>query len=221
MAYNYSNISGTHKTWFKRKKEMWDIYPDTKQYREILKTVKKSPLNPKYARRDYLVFVVMGNLGLRIGEMVLLRREHFESLTNDPPIARVPALKKRGKQESYKSIYVHWKVADVIKKYIAKDLYRTDEFLFPGMTETGNLSSRHMYTIIISYFKKCGFTENYTPHSIRHMVGTRIYEKTGDVAFVRDQLGHSVIGNIGATNIYIHTSQERAKTNLKKIGYLL
>lgn len=238
MAYNCKPVSKSHDSSFKRKKELWDMGMDVEQFKKILKAVKGLPWkeggsHPRLASRDYLIFVILGNLGLRIGELVLLQKEHFQRLSANPAMAHVPALKKRD-PDARKIIYVHPRVAKVIMDYIREEMAPNQKFLFPGASCTrrkregqsdkiieGHLSTRMVTRIFQTYVRLLGFKENYSPHCLRHMFGTLCYERTADPIFVRDQLGHAGMDGIGVTNRYISLSPARARKHIKAFGYLL
>ena len=233
MAYDTSNITKSRKRSHKRHKASGDRGVEVKQFRQMLRMTKQDPVNRRNAARDYMLLVVMGNMGLRIGEAVLLQREDFRGLLAAVPRAEVIALKKRD-PESTKTIYVHPKIAAAIQRYIKKEMYANQQLLFPGGSETefyngeefefaieGHISARMVRYMFQSYVSALDFPEKYTPHCLRVMYGTHCWEKTQDSAFVRDQLGHSAIDGLGVTNQYITLSQKRAKELIKKTGYFL
>lgn len=232
MAYNRESITGSKDRTYKRKKGPHDVYVSTDNFKKILKRVKSKPLN-KLWRRDYMMFVLMGNLGLRVGEVAICEPKHFKGLGMDPALAEPPCLKKRDKKkrgykkwipqtDMTKNVFVHPKVAKVIMTYIEEEVYRNDKYIFVGTQGDGHISPRQIRVVFNSYVKACNIVENYTTHSLRHMVGTIIASETKDPAFVRDQLGHAVISNsLGTTNDYIHTNLDRINEYLKLVGYFL
>lgn len=224
MPYNQKPITGSHDPSYIRKKGRRDIMMRPKDYQKLLNVIKENPANQKLMTRDHCAFVCMINMGLRIGEVVELRREHFKDLNYDPPMATVPAKKKirKGgkKAEPSKVIYIHPKVAEYIESYIAGVMYESQKFLFPGGSGPGHMSVRHLRRMFYHYAGLCKFKGNFTPHSVRHGWGTLLFEWTDNQVFVRDQMGHAVTDrSLATTNIYMHLSPVKAKECLGKIEY--
>lgn len=220
----------------KREKQRWDKVMDPKHFKMLLDGIKRQPLNTNYATRDYMIFMLMGNLGLRIGEAATLKVFDVRNrLNSDPPMAVVPSLKKRKKAASggrilaSKSLFVHPGVARILKLYIAEHTVDSQIYLFEGGSneykkkfgEYGHLSTRQIENIFYSYCQACGFKEVYSSHSLRHMYGTIVWQKTQDRAFLRDQMGHASIEGLGVTNDYIYVNAERGKALIKLVGCIV
>lgn len=221
MPYNVNPISSSHDPSFKRKKSPADLVMDPKHFRQLLRRIRTSPDNLTNSRRDYMTSLMMGNLGLRLGEVPLLRRTHFKHLKRSPALAVVPALKKKGKDPT-KNIYIHPLVSNKIIEYLETDMAENQVFLFPGAAGHGHMCKRQISRIFSSYVRACGFHEGYTPHSIRHMFGAQVYRKTKDLVFHADQLGHETVPGVSAVSRrYMHFSDSEIKAYLKRIGYFL
>jgi len=221
----------------KRAKERWDKVMDPKHFQRLLDEIKKNPLSQAHALRDYMVFMLMGNLGLRIGEAALIHTDDAKVRLNaEPPMIIVPSLKKRKKTKSgtrilaRKTLFIHPQVSRITKQYIAEHTAESQMYLFEGGSseyknlfgEYGHLSTRQIENIFYSYCKACGFKEAYSSHCLRHMYGTLVWQKTHDQAFLRDQLGHSVIEGLGSvTSLYIHINPERGKDLVKLVGCII
>lgn len=196
-------------------KKQWDISIVSDQFREVLGLARNSKTNKDLARRDYMVLMIMGNMGLRVGEAAILDRETFEGIDRKIPIAYPKTLKKRGDKPPRMPIYVHPEPAGVISEYLSVHMYKSQEYLFVG-GQDGHISGRHIRRIFDTYSDI--LPENYSSHSIRHMYLTMLWECTNDQAFVRDQARHATIGkSMGTTNSYIHLSEKRAVELIDKI----
>ncbi len=221
MSYDTSRITRRRDPSYIRKKSDWDIAMDPDHFKIFLKRIKQFPANRGLRERDYMLFMLMGNLGLRSGEVAILEPDNFKRITAKLPVATVPALKKKD-PDATKDIYLHPRVADRIGTHIKKHVYKYQKFMFPGGSGDGYLSTRQIRYIFYHYCRECGFTEKYSPHCLRHMYGMIAYERTGDLAFLRDQMGHAKIAQVtGATDRYIHLSRDRISQNIKKMGYFL
>ena len=225
MPYNQSPITGSHDPTYIRKKGRRDIMMRPEDYRKFLEMIKTKPANEKLMPRDHCAFVCMINMGLRIAEVAELKRQHFNDLDYDPPMANVPAKKKNRKggkkADPFKVLFVHPKIAEYLIRYMDTEMYENQKFLFPGGAD-GHISTRHLRRMFYHYAGLCKFKANFTPHSARHGWGTLLYEWTGNQVFVRDQMGHAVTDrSMATTNIYMHLSPVKAKECLKKIEYFI
>lgn len=219
MSYNTTRISRRRDRSYVRKKSAWDFTMDPDHFRMMLKHIKQFPANKNLKERDYMLFMLMGNLGLRSGEAAMLQVDNFSRITANIPVATVPSLK--GKKKT-KDIYLHQKVADRIYRHIDRYVYTNQKYIFTGGSGDGYISTRHIRTIFYHYCRECGFTEKYSPHCLRHMYGTLLFSRTQDFAFLRDQMGHAKIAQVsGSTDRYIHLSKDRIMGNVKKTGYIL
>lgn len=218
----------------RRSKDRWDIAMTPDKFQQFLDCVKKKPANRRLAERDYFIFVLMGNLGLRIGEAVRVKLKDLDHLADPVPMAHVVALKKREREKDpktgkktgkkltvYKDLFIHPKVADAVRRYVKGLNWSPNDYLFPGMTGDGHIGERMVEQVFYSYCKACGFTENYSSHAIRHMYGTLVADKTNHPAFIRDQLGHASVAGMGVTNNYMHVSMEKGKELINLVGYFL
>lgn len=236
--YDFSSMNPGGKIGAKREKQQWDYAMSPENYHRFLNAIRETPGNKRYAERDYILFVIMGNLGLRVGEAAILKADDFKPLSRKIPSAIVTVLKKRDKKNAKikkrytKTIYVHKKIAEMINGYIKNNVLENDKYLFPGSSRSGSvskklkgeegyLSTRQISRYFINYCRSAGLTENYSTHSLRHMYGSVAYQKTKDLAFVRDQLGHSSVEGGGATDIYVNMFESVIEERVKQVGYIL
>lgn len=232
MPYDIRPLSNSHDRGYKRKKYRSDFAMERNQFLDMIHMARENPLSERGRGRDYMLFVIQGNLGLRPGEVLCLQKKHFKNLSDSMPLAKPPRLKKRS-ADIHKEIYVHPKVALAIKRYIGAEI--SGNFLFPGNGKTrisvhgnkkiifrGHLSMQHYGRIFSSYVRACGFEESYSPHCLRHMYGTIAWAATRDRVFLRDQLGHEgVEGVSSATNTYMNLDREMIKKYIDAVGYML
>lgn len=215
----------------KRYKDIPDIAMDPDHYRRLLKCIKEHPASPRNAARDYVAFLLAGNCGLRPGEVVLMKCSAFDRLSGSLPMVKAPCLKKRRDEVPPKNIYIHPKVAAVLIARLPELIESEDQrYLFPGNStefadkhpaESGHMGTRWLSKIFGTYARTCRFEEAYSPHSLRHMYGSLVFERTQDLAFLRDQMGHASIAGAGVTNQYIHLSKNRVSDLVAKVGYII
>ncbi|MBI2061968.1 MAG: tyrosine-type recombinase/integrase [Nitrospirae bacterium] len=75
------------------------------------------------------------------------------------------------------------------------------------------LSQRGARNVIQALAKDAGIRERVSPHRLRHFVGKRILEKTGDLAATQDLLGHA---SPVTTRIYSHLVASRLREAHRK-----
>jgi len=235
MTYNFKNITDSHDPSFTRKKKLRDKYMKESHFLRMLQCIRSSDASVDQIERDYIIFVLMGNAGLRVSEVALLYKDDCKPLHDTPPAIDAPSLKKRAEKKDrkkstkadpertsktpIKTIYVHPRVAKRILKYVDEHVYEHQKFLFPGSSGDGHMSSRQIRRIYTHYCKL--FKEKYSTHAIRHMYGSMVYAKTKDLAFLRDQMGHARIEGAGVTNEYVHVEPKRIRALVSEIGFLL
>lgn len=75
------------------------------------------------------------------------------------------------------------------------------------------MSSRAIYNLVVKY-AECIPGKKITPHKLRATYGTQLYDKTGDIYFVQDCMGHK---NPKTTELYVRGK----KKNTKKAGDIM
>lgn len=218
MPYDLSPVSGSHDPKYKRKKAEWDKYMEPDSFKKILKMIKENPANELNRERDYMMFVLMGNLGLRVGELTILKKKHFKIAKENPIRVRLPVLKKRG-DVKVKMICIHEKVLNCTNRYMKRLMLGDDNYLFESDTsESGHVTDRTVRNTFYHYVRAVGLEENLSPHSLRHMYGMLCWKYTKDSKWVQMQLAHS---DRETTDIYKHVTTEEMTEYMNKMGCIL
>jgi site-specific recombinase XerD len=84
-------------------------------------------------------------------------------------------------------------------------IFRPKEWLFPGRTASGHISSGSVSDVFRRALAASGITKHVTPHTLRHSFATHLLERGTDVSVIRALLGHS---SLRATEVYTHVSLE-------------
>ncbi len=136
--------------------------------------------------RDTAILAIFINTGIRCSAMYKLDVENvdFDNLT-------ISVLEKG---YVYRKIYISEQTADKIKDW----LFYRNELMSENPNEKALIISRNRRRMetesIYATIKKLGKDitgKNITPHKLRATYGTCLYDKTGDVYFVQQCMGHS------------------------------
>jgi len=144
--------------------------------------------------RDYFLFVMGINCGLRISDMLQLRvkdvagKEHLHL--------------REGKTDKYKKFRLNATLQNEIARYVA-GMY-DDDYLFPSRKGIQPITRIQAYRILSNAAKQVGIEEIGT-HTLRKTFGYHFYKKTNDVAMLQDIFNHSAPV---VTKRYIGISQD-------------
>lgn len=166
--------------------------------------------------RDRALLEMLFSTGLRISELLSLKRDHF-------PLSKIRSrhhdvfeLSVKGKGGKRRPVYFSARSLLWLGKYLDS---RTDdsEWLFIHFRRGGNenriLSSRSVQRIVQSIVKRSGVPIQATPHTFRHSYATDLLSQGADVRMVQELLGHK---NISTTQIYTHITNPQLKHIHKK-----
>ena len=154
-------------------------------------------------KRDYMLFVVGINTGLRISDILSL------SVTD---VKGTHIILKEEKTDKTKRINIS-NIREELDNYI--DGMNDNDFLFPSRNGTNKPITRvQAYRILNRVAEKLGIREIGT-HTLRKTFGYHFYEKTKDVALLKELFNHSAPS---VTLRYIGINQDimdRAMANFK------
>lgn len=143
--------------------------------------------------RNYAIVTIMAYAGLRISEVLNLKKIDVATQANQIRVSD-------GKGEKQRIVVINSKIVDAINDYISTDSVES-EYLFHN--NTGKPLNR---TTINKVFNE--FSENITPHTLRHFYCTNALESgVYSINEVSQQAGHSDI----------RTTMRYTNPNLKKM----
>jgi len=175
--------------------------------------------------RDYVLFFLCGNLGLRVGELVRLR---ISDIMKDEKgfYLKIPTLKRGSKKgvrrnrlergelpKAYEDIPISQSSVDLIFRYIKK--YKVKNWLFPY--ESLHIPEYTVARYFKTYTRKAGLDSGYSIHALRHFRGIHIYKYKGDLKAVQTLLRHK---HLETTSIYADMdldSKRRVIENIEDI----
>lgn len=183
-----------------------------------LERLLQAPLSTPSARivqlRDKAIIELLFSTGLRVSELVSLRRDDINLNRDDFSV--------RGKGNKTRVVFISESAKIALKNYI-KERRDTDHHLFvshdPGITkraytqsqekivagkrvkDEGGLTARTIQRIVEKYAKAAGITKHVSPHALRHSFATDLLRSGADIRAVQSMLGHS---SITTTQVYTH-----------------
>ena len=150
--------------------------------------------------RDKLIITLLYGTGIRLAELLLLKDSDFETKTS--------LIKVLGKRKKERIIPYPVSLNQLLEQYVcirnATIDLKTDKLF---VTESGKpVYEKLIYRVVNSNLAKVTLLEKKSPHVLRHTYATHLLNNGADLNAVKELLGHS---NLGATQVYTHTSFER------------
>ena len=161
--------------------------------------------------RDYAVYALMYQLGLRVGEV------HALNLANlDFENSKISVL---GKGQKPRILHMNDELIEILCQYMAVRDQFCNSWLTPALfvSKKGNrLAIRTME----DNFKKIllcsslSVSFNVTCHTLRHSMASHLNDKDVDILVIQSILGHS---STRSTEPYIHPSADRIRKAMEKL----
>lgn len=177
-------------------------------------TIKKVRLRAgRESKRDYAMFILLDEGGLRVSELVQLQLKRdldFEMYT----------IHILGKGNKIRSIFMEQIIYDAIKDYLPERERilnnRENKYLFVSnkTANTNKAMSRTSINNILAKYCREVNEDKINPHIMRHDSGTKKYEEGYSDIMLKKFLGHSS----NATDIYTHPGGEKYREKIPKNG---
>lgn len=183
-----------------------------------LKRFLNAPLaasqNELLATRDKAILELLFSTGLRVSELVSLRRDDIELNRGEIGVL--------GKGRKRRVVFVSDDARDWVKKYV-KMRRDMGPFLFSNhdrasqnreKTKAGDrknvegLTPRSVQRMVEKYAREAGIMKTVTPHVLRHSFATDLLHNGADIRSVQVMLGHS---SITTTQVYTHVTDPQLK----------
>lgn len=170
--------------------------------RKTIRKVKNKAENEN--KRDYCMFVLFDNGGLRVSELTKLELNRDIDLDS----RRIILL---GKGNKVRMIFIDDYMYSALNDYIEKrNLFlngRENKYLFVSnkTANTGEAMGRTSINNILNKYCDDLKEKRINPHIFRHDCGTTMYEEGASDLMIKKALGHSS----NATDIYTHQGRER------------
>ena len=199
----------------KSKSKRYDYIPaDT--VRSLIKTIdqtadKETERQKARKKRDKLMLLLLWCLGLRSGELRVIKKEDIHILD---PRMKSAMLTVHGKGAKERALLIMDKLFDQVIEFSAP--LKPDSLLFPG-SNNNSMDNTSINRRIKKYARLTGIDTSVTAHCLRHCFATEMYYANVPLEAIRVMMGHE---NLRETSIYIHISKSdmSASLNLLSIG---
>ena len=174
--------------------------PSFLSHEEAMRLVEAIGREGERAGRDRAMTLLMYEEGLRVSELLSLRRRDVD---REGLLLRV-----RGKGKKDRVLPLAEEARDEILLYEtswrARNPGRKGPVLF--LSQRGRpLTRDYFYKAIREYALKAGLRERVSPHALRHSFATHLLERGAGLRAVQELLGHE---KISTTEIYTHLRRE-------------
>ncbi|MBU0698894.1 MAG: tyrosine-type recombinase/integrase [Proteobacteria bacterium] len=161
--------------------------------------------------RDYAVYALMYQLGLRVGELHNLDIESIDFKNSKITVM--------GKGRKPRTLHLNNELIEIISQYLAVRELFCSSWLTRALfvSKKGNrLAIRTMEDNFKKILLQTDFNVpfNVTCHTLRHSLASHLNDNDVDVLVIQSILGHS---STRSTEPYIHPSQERIRQALEKL----
>lgn len=168
-----------------RKRLKWNLYSlfirDVKQIETIKKLLRLRSL------RDYCLFVLGINSGLRISDLLKLR---ISDVSERGKIKDRIRLREK-KTNKFKDFPLSNSTKSALKEYLKTREYNENEPLFISRKNKGFLLRQQAYKIINDVAKSVGIKEKIGTHTLRKTSGYHAYNNGYDITLIQKLFNHS------------------------------
>lgn len=159
--------------------EYVDAIRDTGKIKAIKKLLKE------HSPRDYLLFVLGINTGLKISEILTIR---WSDIVNENGSVK-NFIDRDSEQEI--PIYLNTKVKNAISNYLSSISIDYSNYVFKSSKTNDPITRQQAYRIINKAAKKVGIEGNIGTHSMRKTFGYHAYKKGIAIALLQKIFHHT------------------------------
>jgi site-specific recombinase XerD len=157
--------------------------------------------------RNVALVAVMARAGLRVGEALALDLADVE-INERSGWATV----REGKGLKERVVPLSLQARKALTTYLEQRPNGTNALF---VTMRGNrLSKRTVQDMVTEAARRAGIEQGVTPHTLRHTFATRFLEQGGDLATLRDILGHA---NLTTTSRYVHSNATKMQKMVERL----
>ena len=161
--------------------------------------------------RDYAIYALMYQLGLRVGEVHALNLANLDF--NNHQITVI------GKGKKPRTLHMNEELIEILSQYLAVRELFYNNWLTPALfiSKKGNrIAIRTMEDNLKKILLQTDFHVpfNVTCHTLRHSMASHLNDKDVDILVIQSILGHL---SARSTEPYIHPSQDRIRKAMEKL----
>ena len=142
-----------------------------------------------------LLLMLAYSSGLRVSEVVTLKKEHID-------ISRGIVYIRLGKGRKDRCTLLSEKANRLFTEYCV--IFNIQTWVFPGQNTNRPLSIRSAQKIFNKAVCRAKITKELSIHSLRHTFATHLLENGTDIRYIQELLGHS---SIKTTERYTHVAK--------------
>ena len=162
--------------------------------------VEASPAKQLAALRLYVLLELLYATGMRVSELVSLRRS---AVMRDATFLTI-----RGKGNKERIVPMNDRARDAVRTWLSH--VPAGPYLFPASGEDGYLSRQVFARDLKGLAARAGIaTARVAPHVLRHAFASHLLQGGADLRVVQTLLGHA---DISTTQIYTHVLDEKLRT---------
>ena len=150
-----------------------------------IETIKK--LLKQQSLRDYCLFVLGINSGLRISDLLKLRISDVAEKGKVKDRIRL----RENKTNKFKDFPISDNAKSAIREYLKSRQYSENEPLFISRKNKGFLLRQRAYKILNEVARSIGIKEKIGTHTLRKTFGYHAYNSGYDIAIVQKLFNHS------------------------------
>lgn len=181
-----------------------DVLTDVEKKR-LLKAM--SSTRGKKAFRDFAIFSLFLNTGIRVSELVGLDIDDVNI-----PEKRI-TVQVKGGQNAIR--FLNARARGVLDSYLKKRRKMSVGTRALFVSNQGHrLSVRQVQRSFSEWLSASGIEKNISVHGLRHTFATNLLERTGNLALVQQSLGHR---HISTTTIYAHVPTEQLRNAMETL----
>lgn len=178
---------------------VYDVQPI--RSKEKLEDIKWS-LKKWCGQRDYILFLIGINTGLRVGDLVKIK---VKDVKRKKKVTVKEGKTKKSRVIQFTNIY------DEIQAYI--NTLEGTEWLFPSRQGGSHITTTQAYRQIVKAAKMVDIEDGIGTHTMRKTFGYWFYKQTKDMAKLQEILNHS---KPEITKRYIGITQEEIEDSLNE-----
>ncbi len=161
--------------------------------------------------RDYAVYALMYQLGLRVGEVHELNLRSLDLKNKKVSVI--------GKGKKPRTLHMNDELIDILSHYLAVRERFLNSWLSPALfvSKKGHrLAIRTMEDNLKKILRDASFQVpfNVTCHTLRHSMASHLNDNDVDILIIQSILGHS---STRSTEPYIHPSHDRIRKAMEKL----